>query len=136
VTKPLAWFEPARWPPSELAGSLYVDPESTPSPDIRDMQDPFLLHVLKCLNVSAWLQSDEAPEKFQEDLDALFDIFGCTVLNPGSVPVPLYLLFLFADNHQPLLALCSLVYPSEEQAPWKVLSLCQDNKPVPLEPGA
>jgi hypothetical protein len=69
------------------------------------MQDPFLLHVLKRLNVSAWLQSNEAAEKFQEDLDMLFDIFGHAVLNPGSVPVPLYLPFLFADNHQLLLAL-------------------------------
>ena len=35
ATKPLAWFEPAQHPPSELAGPLFVDPDSTASPSLK-----------------------------------------------------------------------------------------------------
>ena len=46
ATKPLAWFKPAQHPPSELAGPLFINPDSTASPSLKGIRDPFLLHVL------------------------------------------------------------------------------------------
>ena len=136
ATRPLAWFEPARHPPSEKAGKFFVDPDLTPSPAIRDMRDPFLLHVLKQLDISAWLQSEKAPDRFQQDLDSLIKIFGCAVFNPGSVTSPPYLPSIFTENQKSLQALHSVVYPGIEPADWRVISHHQEYKPLPLEPGA
>ena len=136
ATKPVAWFEPAQCPPSELAGPLFVNPDSTASPSLEGIRDPFLLHVLHRLNLCAWLQSEEAPSIFQKDLDSLFDIFGWTVINPSATTVAPYLPCLFTLNSPSLLMLCSLVYPGETPASWEVRSPRRDNQPTPLEPGA
>ena len=122
LTKPLAWFEPTQRPPSELAGPLFVDPDSTPSPSLEGIRDPFLLHVLRRLNLSAWLQSEEAPSVFQKDLDSLFNIFGWMVINPSTATITPYLPCLFTLNSPSLLVLCSLIYPGETPASWEVQS--------------
>ena len=99
------------------------------------IRDPFLLHVLCRLNLSAWLQSEEAPSIFQKDFDSLFDVFGWTVINPSATTIAPYLPCLFALNSPSLLALSSLVYPGETPASWEVRSPHRDNQSAPLEPG-
>ena len=56
ATKPLVRFKPRQYPPSEQGGDLCINPDHTPSPSLQGIQDPILLHVLRCLNSSAWLQ--------------------------------------------------------------------------------
>ena len=75
ATKPLVRFKPKQYPASEQGGGSRIDPDHTPSLSLQGIRDPILLHVLRCLNISAWLRA---------------------VLDPGSATFPLYLPVLFA----------------------------------------
>ena len=46
ATKPLVWFKPRQYPPSEQGGDLCTDPDHTLSPSLQGIRDPIVLHVL------------------------------------------------------------------------------------------
>ena len=135
AAQPMAWFEPTENPPPERQGRYFVDPQSVPDPRMKSTRDSFLIHVLYRLRISKWLESNQAPALFEEDLSELERVFSPKVFNTSSQTTSLVLSPLFALNHKSLLLLRSLGCPSRKN-PWEIKDWKEEYHEDIREPGA